>query len=116
MIKEIVDHMKVEEEHFEVRLIINGLKILGKKHVNEMIKNILECQKYENLISGFDLVNEEDFSPQILEYIDSILKGKSLDKKYQLPCFFHAGETHDRGNHNLYDAILLNSKRIGHGL
>jgi adenosine deaminase CECR1 len=32
-----------------------------------------------------------------------------------LPCFFHAGETHDRTVTNLHDALLLNSKRVGHG-
>lgn len=32
-----------------------------------------------------------------------------------MPCFFHAGETHDREITNIHDAVLLNSKRIGHG-
>ena len=29
--------------------------------------------------------------------------------------FFHAGETHDRLITNIHDAVLLNSKRLGHG-
>lgn len=32
-----------------------------------------------------------------------------------MPCFFHAGETHDKNILNLHDAVLLNTKRIGHG-
>ena len=32
-----------------------------------------------------------------------------------MPTFCHAGETHDKGVTNLHDAILLNTKRIGHG-
>ena len=32
-----------------------------------------------------------------------------------MPCFFHAGETHDREITNMHDSVLLNSKRIGHG-
>ena len=32
-----------------------------------------------------------------------------------MPCFFHAGETHDASITNMHDAVLLNSKRLGHG-
>lgn len=31
------------------------------------------------------------------------------------PCIFHAGESHFSNNTNLFDALLLGSKRIGHG-
>lgn len=61
------------------------------------------------------MVNEEDFTPPILEFINDILEGRAKDKEDGLPCYFHCGETHDRENENLYDAILLKSKRLGHG-
>jgi hypothetical protein len=61
------------------------------------------------------MVNEEDMTSPILEFVPEILDGKNNDKIHELPCYFHCGETHDRGNHNLYDAILMNCKRIGHG-
>ena len=61
------------------------------------------------------MVNEEDVTPPILEFINEILDGRRKDKLKGLPCFFHCGETHDRHNQNLYDAVLLNSKRLGHG-
>lgn len=32
-----------------------------------------------------------------------------------MPCFFHAGETHDQEVLNIHAAVLLSSKRIGHG-
>lgn len=32
-----------------------------------------------------------------------------------MPTFFHAGETHQRDAKNLEDAIMLGTKRIGHG-
>ena len=44
------------------------------------------------------------------------------EKQIEIPFLFHAGETlldtggsKEPGNSNLYDAVLLNSKRIGHG-
>ena len=67
------------------------------------------------MITGFDLVNEEDFTPPIFEFISEILQGKQADSVHKLPCYFHCGETHDRENQNLFDAVLLNCKRIGHG-
>lgn len=81
-----------------------------------MINAIIEGQKHSDLIAGFDLVNEEDFSPPIFSFISQILEGKRKDTKNGLPCFFHCGETHDKTNENLVDAILLGTKRIGHGL
>ena len=67
------------------------------------------------MIAGFDLVNEEEFTPPILEFLTEILEGKQQELKNKMPCFFHCGETHDRHNQNVYDALLLNCKRIGHG-
>ena len=34
----------------------------------------------------------------------------------ELPLFLHAGETRSIKNRNLFDAVLLDNKRIGHGL
>ena len=84
--------------------------------MEKMIEDILEGSKYTDLIAGFDMVNEEDFTPPIIEFVEEILKGKTLDKKFELPCYFHSGETNDRNNENVYDAFLLDSKRIAHGI
>ena len=35
--------------------------------------------------------------------------------KGKMPCYFHAGETHETGCYNLHDAIAFGTKRIGHG-
>lgn len=60
-----------------MKLIICGLKIVGKPHVRKMIQSLIEGHKYSNLIAGFDLANDEDFTPSILEYLTDILEGKS---------------------------------------
>lgn len=62
---------------------------------------------YPHLISGYDMVNEEEFTKEIKEFMPEILaaqedKGSTTE---DLACFFHAGET----------TIKLNTKRIGHG-
>ena len=63
-----------------------------------MIYDLIEGRKFTNLIAGFDMVNEEDVTPPILEFVPEILEGKKFDKKYDMPCYFHCGETHDRAN------------------
>jgi len=66
------------------------------------------------------MVNEEDFTPEISSFAKEILTAKKTimvtdTNPDGMPCFFHAGETHDRGIKNLQDAIEFGSKRIGHG-
>lgn len=115
IIEDQVKHIQLDKPYFKLRLIICGLKIVGKPHIRKMIESMVEGKAYSDLIAGFDLVNEEDYTPGILEFLGDIIDGKKLDVTSKMPCFFHCGETHDRDNHNLYDAVLLNSKRIGHG-
>lgn len=69
---------------------------------------------------GFDLVGEEskpkplkDFIPQFLEF-----QSNCKEAKVEIPFLFHCGETLETGSEtdeNLLDALLLKSKRIGHG-
>ena len=125
IIREIIDELQKTTPHFDFRLIITGLKIVGESHIKKMIQHIREGSSQEDkrlaeLLAGFDMVNEEDFTPEIHEFAKEILGAKKTVMVTDqcaggMPCFFHAGETHDRGIKNLHDAILLGSKRIGHG-
>lgn len=79
-----------------------------------------EDRRLADLISGFDLVNEEESTPEISTFASHILTAKkevmvSDELQNGMPCFMHAGETHERGIRNIHDAIQLKSKRIGHG-
>lgn len=57
-----------------MRLVLVGYKLVGLKHVKTMIDHIQVGKKlYPNLIAGFDMVNEEDFTAQIEEYMPQIL-------------------------------------------
>jgi len=73
----------------------------------------LKGLKASNIIAGFDLVNEEDTTSPLKEYRKMIKKAQEEDPDLQI--YFHAGESSSRENSNLYDAILLGTKRIGHG-
>ena len=71
--------------------------------------------EFPEIVVGFDLVGQEDkgeplraFLPELLEFQD------------KLDYYFHAGETDWSGRlttgQNIVDAVLLKTKRIGHGL
>ena len=89
----------------------------------------VRCHRVLLTVQGFDLVGAEDrpnhigfYRPELLAFQKTCsqisVNGADLD----IPFLFHAGETlldtggsSDPRNSNLYDAALLNSKRIGHG-
>lgn len=45
-----------------------------------------------DLISGFDMVNEEDTTPALKEFIKDLHSAKN-DLNGNFPVFFHAGES-----------------------
>jgi adenosine deaminase CECR1 len=116
---EIVAELKKENSNFSLNLIYTSFKFLGTEDID---KHLIEAfklkQKYPNLITGFDLVAEEDRGNSISYYENCWEKLDSLEKVYdlELPLFLHAGESNSVKNKNLYDAVTLKSKRIGHGL
>ena len=73
---------------------------------------------------GFDLVGAEDRPNHIGFYKEELMSFQKTceELNLEIPFMFHAGETlldtggsKDPANSNLYDAVLLKSKRIGHG-
>lgn len=125
-----------EVERFQADLVrhprangfFSGLKVIyctPRSFAPEMVKAGLdECiafkKRWPQWIAGFDLVGEEakgrplkDFIPKFLQFQQDC-RVQGLD----IPFLFHCGETLDMGtdtDQNLMEALLLNSKRIGHG-
>ncbi|KAK5640478.1 hypothetical protein RI129_011289 [Pyrocoelia pectoralis] len=65
-------------------------------------------------VAGFDLVGQEDARYPIIAYLNELKELQALGMDF----FFHAGETNwfdTKTDFNLIDAILLGTKRIGHG-
>ena len=71
--REIVDELQEKTPNFDFRLVITGLKIIGESHVKKMLQHISEGSNHEDkrladMIAGFDMVNEEDFTPEISQF------------------------------------------------
>jgi len=77
-------------------------------------------REFPHLIVGFDVVGHEDSLRPLIDYAETLMKFKARQAELGLdiPLILHAGETLGDGtaaDMNLYDAILLGAKRIGHG-
>lgn len=76
--------------------------------------------KYPHLFSGYDVVAQEDLGRTLLDLSPELIWFQEQADALNLtvPFFFHAGETLGDGNStdsNLFDALLFNTRRIGHG-
>lgn len=60
------------------------------------------------------MVNEEDYNPGIDSFLDQIIEAK-MRVGDRMQFYFHAGESYKRDNTELFDAVLLGTRRIGHG-
>jgi adenosine deaminase CECR1 len=97
-----------------------GLRI---NDTRPLIENMDRCittkMQFPHLISGFDLVGPEDFGRPLADLLPELFwfRKQCAQEKVNIPFFFHAGETLGDGtatDENLFDAILLGTRRIGH--
>lgn len=77
-------------------------------------------QKFPDLIAGFDFVGQEDLGRPLAELTTLIFwfRKQCAQAGVNIPFFFHAGEClgdGDETDENLFDALLLGTRRIGHG-
>ncbi|XP_076679595.1 adenosine deaminase 2 [Andrena cerasifolii] len=115
MYERLANRFKEEHPDFVgVKLIYSPQRFADHKTVEECMKIMKELQGlYPNFVAGFDLVGQED-KGNTLKYFADIMTDAGPDMNF----FFHAGETNWYGastDENLVDAILLNTRRIGHG-
>ncbi|KAF2354763.1 Adenosine/AMP deaminase domain [Trinorchestia longiramus] len=71
---------------------------------------------FPDYIAGFDLVGQEDPGPPLKTFIEPLLSLQEYEPAIDV--FYHAGETDWYGedvDENVFDALLLNATRIGHG-
>lgn len=77
-------------------------------------------QRFPDMIAGFDLVGQEDQGRPLADMTPELFwfKKRCVEEGVDIPFFFHAGETlgdGDETDENLFDAVLLGTRRLGHG-
>lgn len=80
----------------------------------DMVEAYQLSLQFPNTLIGFDLDGPEDEGNPLIFYITEFLQIIN-NTQGGLRFYFHAGESILANNTNLYDALLLNTTRIGHG-
>ena len=74
IINEIIEENKKKVPYFAMTLILTTYKLAGHPHVTKILDHIRIARgKYPDLVVGYDMVNEEEYTPQIQEFMPSIL-------------------------------------------
>jgi len=103
------------------RFIWTTLRLWGKKQIVEHMKECISMKlAFPEIIAGYDLVGQEDMGRPLADLTPELFwfKKRCMENGVDIPFYFHAGEClgdGDETDQNLFDAILLGTRRIGHG-
>ncbi|KAF3388792.1 Adenosine deaminase CECR1-A [Penicillium rolfsii] len=123
-VEEEVERFKKTEQgksFYEARIIWTTIRRFGNKEIVDTMKKCIETKHaFPDLICGFDLVGQEDLGRPLKDLVPVLFwfRKRCAEEGVDIPFFFHAGEClgdGDETDHNLFDAILLGTRRIGHG-
>ncbi|KAK3592680.1 hypothetical protein CHS0354_037817 [Potamilus streckersoni] len=125
----VKDFIIKHPEFIGYKRVIYSYRGASKVNITKDLYKVINLyEKYPHIIAGYDLVAEEDLGHSLLFFQDDF--NTLLAAHDKLPYFFHTGETNwpdDLSTSvypedpistaaNLYDAIILGAKRIGHGI
>lgn len=114
-----IEQIQHEHPEFHVKYIHQSGRSSTREILAKRLDYALELRVADpHLHVGFDLVEEEDKQHTNLFFINELLEARRKAEKLNttFPLYLHSGETNWMDNENIIDAILLNAKRIGHGI
>ncbi|KAL7915261.1 Metallo-dependent hydrolase [Trichoderma velutinum] len=124
VIQEEVAKFQASEEgkgFWGLTLIWTTLRSFETRRIVENMDHCITTKmEFPNLIAGYDVVGPEDLGKPLVNLLPELFwfRKQCAQEGVNLPFYFHAGETLGDGSstdNNLYDAILLGTRRIGHG-
>lgn len=104
----------------QCKIIYATVRFVTPERLRWYLEDCIELARaHPDLIIGFDAVGHEDPLIRLREYVPELLrfKQRQVEEGLDIPLILHAGETLGDGNgtdENLFDALLLDSKRLGH--
>lgn len=115
---QIDQNIKAIDPDFTFNIIHTNLRFRNTAAIWADMQEIYQNKvQHPRWLKGYDLVAEEDAGHPTLFHVQNFLQLDSLEKAHgvHLPLYLHDGESCWASIDNLYDAVLLGSKRIGHG-
>lgn len=104
---------------FSLKIILTGYRVVPELDPRPVLERVRRYrQTFPDLIVGCDWVGEEDGGQPTLSIapaLRAVAKRNDEHRDDPIHFYFHDGETAWPGNDNLIDAVLLGTKRIGHG-
>ncbi|CAF0982894.1 unnamed protein product [Didymodactylos carnosus] len=124
------DYVKNNPKFIDFIFLIYNRRRSSKEQIKNEVNKMIDIQRlYPDLIRGYDLVGEEDQGHTLLFHSDSLITAfnRSQTSNGSFNLVFHAGETNWPDDYlssdddvstfeNIYDALVLRTHRIGHGL
>jgi adenosine deaminase CECR1 len=114
----VVQEARARDPHFAIHFIASGGRSATRERIAQTLATVVDQRVKDPRLVGFDLVEEEDRTNSNLFFLEELLAARRSadDRGVDLPLYLHSGETNWIENENLYDAVLLGARRIGHGL
>jgi adenosine deaminase CECR1 len=112
---------KIGKDFHRARIIWAAVRSKENEWILENMKLCIDMKlRFPDIISGFDLVGPEDLGKPLKDLTPILFwfRKACAEEGVEIPFFFHAGEClgdGDSTDKNLFDAILLGTRRIGHG-
>ncbi|KAK6950856.1 hypothetical protein Daesc_007384 [Daldinia eschscholtzii] len=109
------------EGFWGLRVIWAALRFFPTRGIVENMEQCITTKiTHPHLIAAYDLVGQEDGGRPLRDLLPELFwfRKQCAQEGVNIPFFFHAGECLGTGNstdHNLFDAVLLGTRRIGHG-
>ncbi|KAL3475428.1 hypothetical protein BJX99DRAFT_229582 [Aspergillus californicus] len=123
--QEELAHFQGSEEgkdFYGARIIWATMRGLSNKNIGRSMKQcILAKFEFPDLICGFDLLGQESHERPLTDLLPILFwfRGRCAEEGVDIPFFFHAGYglgDGDQVDDNLFDAVLLGSRRISQAL
>lgn len=118
ILEQALTRQRQKDPAFTLKVIHTDLRFKSNAVIWDDIQAAVSMKKrYPDWLKGYDLVAEEDNGEATLFHAKTFLRLDSLEKarNVELPLYLHDGESDWASVANLYDAILLGTRRIGHG-